>query len=347
MSTPSIQATTNDLLAKQRAPIAARPSPLLTVVRWELRRAFASRLTWILAVALFGVLLLLLGFSLLQDNYAVAATVHGPHGTLVQHSVEGIVTRNSLFGLAILLPITLVEFALFLPFVTADGVSLDVKRRTHELLMTTALPTRAFVWGRYFASMIVALGTAAVYLLALLVLSVALHLKQADYFPALDLPGALAIWAAVVLPPTILLSSLCFALGALFPRHSNLVKAGAVFAWFMVGLILQAYTFDQVRNILAFAQGNPPAWWLAYQTWQPTNTDAGHLFEEQFLRHLHAILNNATLSNAAVQRQVEALKGQMPDLASFTLAHLVLVVVGLAVVAAVALSFRRFRNVVA
>jgi hypothetical protein len=278
---------------------------------------------------------LLLGFSVLQQYIPTSPTTHET------------VTRNSLFGLAMLLPITLVEFALVLPFVSADGVSIDVRRRTHELLMTTALPSRAYVWGRYLASVLIALGMACVSLLALLVISVALHLHAGDYYPALDLPGALVVWAVVVLPPTLLLSSLCFALGVLLPKLSNQIKAGAVVAWFMIGLVLQAYTYEQVRDGAGFAVGNPPAWWNTYETWQPTNTDAGHLFTEQFLQRLDAIVNNGALSSQVVQQRVDALKGQMPDLGSFAAAHLIWIAVGMAAVVGASFAFRRFRDVLA
>jgi hypothetical protein len=339
------QATPSVVLASSHsAPAARRPTPLLTVLRWELRRALASRTTWVLAVLLFGLCLLLLGFSVLQQQYSASATVLSPTGAPVQHALEGFITRNSLFGLAILLPITVLEFALFLPFVTADGVSLDFQR-THEILMATSLPSRAYTWGRYLAGMLIALGMACVYLLALLVLCVAFHLTQPDVYPALDLPGALLIWAVVVLPPAFLLSSLCFACGLLVPRHPNVVKAGAVFAWFAFGLILQAFTYEQVRHDAGFERGIVPAWWTAYETWQPTNTDAGHLFAEQFFHRLDAIVANPALSNQVIQQQVSALKAQMPDVGSFTLAHLVWVAVGLAAVAAASFTFRRFRNV--
>jgi ABC-type transport system involved in multi-copper enzyme maturation permease subunit len=345
MSTPSAHATSSGVAAIHDAPAAARPSPLLIVLRWEVRRALASRATWVMAALLVVVYLLLLGFSDLQQYYTASATVLSSAGAPLQRTIEGVVTRNSPFGLAILLPITVLEFALFLPFITADGVSLDYQRRTHEILMATSLPSRAYIWGRYLAGMLIALGMACVYLLALLTLSVAFHLTQPNVYPALDLPSALLTWAVIVLPPAFLLSSLCFAFGLLLPRHSNLVKAGAVFAWFAVGLVLQAFTYGLVRNVAGFDRGIVPAWWTTYETWQPAVTDSGHLFEEQFVHRLDAIVSNPSLSNQAVQQQIDALKAQLPDFGSFTLAHLVWVAFGLAAVAAASLTFRRFRNV--
>jgi hypothetical protein len=334
------------------------PRPLVDVLCWELRRALASRATWVQAILLFGVCVALLGFSLQSAYYSASATFSAaqtPTGLPVQHMVQGQLSRNTLWGLIVIFPVTLIEFGVFLPFVTADGVSLDLNRRTHELLMTTAVPNWAYVWGRYLARMLIALGMAGVYLLAILAMAVELHLTQpvasseiGPYVnPALDVPGAIAIWAVIVLPPIVWLGSLSFALGILLPRRSNLTKASLVFAWFAGGLLLPAYLFAQLRDLSAFSQGNPPAWWTAYQNWSPINTDAGHLFEEQFLRRLNAIVENISLSDQAVQQQTHALTQQMPDLASFVWPHLVGIAVCLVLVWGASRSFRRFRNVIA
>jgi hypothetical protein len=316
-------------------PLPKSPNPLLTVTRWELRRALGGRSTWITMGLLVLVLVLLLAFSALYQFFDFSPTM------------RLIVTRNSLFGLAMLLPVTLIVFGLFLPFVTVDGASIDLPRRTHELLMTTPLQSRAYIWGRYLASLALAFGVALIYLIALLVVSVALHLFVENDYPALDLPGALVIWAAIVLPPTLLLSSLCFAAGVVLPKRSNQIKAGAVVAWFMVGLVLAAYASSRVRDNAAFDLGSLPAWWTAYETWQPTNTDAGHLFMEQFLQRFNAAPNASGLSDEAIRQRVAALQMQMPDLGSFVGAHLVWIVVGVAVVAGASFTFRRFRGVLA
>jgi ABC-type transport system involved in multi-copper enzyme maturation permease subunit len=346
MTTQPAQAPVARIASISTATVHKSPNPLLSVLRWELRRALASRATLIISVLLFGVLVLLLVFSLQAQFYSISGLAYPSQGAPVQRTLSGIVTRNSLFGLAMIFPITLLEFGLFLPFVSADGVSLDLKRRTHEILMTSALPSRAYIWGRYLAALLVAFGMSCLLLLALLVVGVGLHLHAGDYYPALDLPGSLVIWAVVVLPPTLLFSSLCFAFGLLLPRQSNLVKAGAVFAWFAFGLVLQAFTFAQVRNVPGFDTGNPPAWWTAYETWQPTNTDSGHLFIERFLQRLDAVVTNGALSAQQAQQQATALYGQMPDLGSFAVAHVVWIGVGVAAVAVASLTFRRFRNVI-
>jgi ABC-type transport system involved in multi-copper enzyme maturation permease subunit len=330
-------------------PIATRPNPLLSVLHWEVQRILASRTIWILAAFLFGVCLLLVGFSGPAEYHAstTASPAQTPGGIPVQHAANGSLAWTSLWGLAIFLPNILLEFGSLVPFVTADGVSLDVKRRTHEILMTTALPSWAFVWGRYLAGMLVAFCMACVLLLAVLVLGPTLHLVRPDLYPAFNPPGAVAIWAAVVLSTTLLLGSLSFALGVVLPRHTSLFKASIVLAWVAGSLVLPAYLYHQVRYGTDFARGNPPAWWIAYSSFDPTGSSAGNLFLRQFFHDLYGILDNGRLSNLAVQYQVRLLEGQMPNLASFVAAHVVLVVAGAAIVGVASLSFRRFRNVLA
>jgi hypothetical protein len=47
-----------------------------------------------------------------------------------------------------------VLLGLYLPFIAADGVARDVQRRTHELLMASAVPSRAYIWGRFLSSLL-------------------------------------------------------------------------------------------------------------------------------------------------------------------------------------------------
>jgi hypothetical protein len=126
-----------------------RTSPLLPVLIWELRRFRASRLFWFQALGCFCFLLFVAG--------------------------------TSARGLLHTLPLVLVVLVLLLPFVTADGVTRDLSRRTHELLMTTALPTWAYVWGRYLAGLLISLGLALLLLASILGMGGLLHLTVADY----------------------------------------------------------------------------------------------------------------------------------------------------------------------
>lgn len=327
------------------AQVLKHPHPLLAVLGWELRRALGSRATWIVAVLVFGVSLLLLRISRQSEDFGLAE--HTSAGQLI-HSVTSAIPWTTPFGLAILLPFSALVFGLFVPFVTVDGVSLDLKRRTHELLMTTALPGWAYVWGRYLAGVLLSVGLACVFLLAIIVMALALHIAQPNTYPLLDLPSALAIWAVIVLPPTVLLSSLSFALGTLLTRRSNLIKVAILFAWFVCGNLLPGYLQQQANQTRGFAQGHTPAWYSAYLAWDPTYIAAGEgIVGGQFFGLIDPIVRNASLSDHAVLQRVRLVEQQMPDLSTLIGPHLAWVAVGLAAVALTAMSFRRFRNVVA
>jgi ABC-type transport system involved in multi-copper enzyme maturation permease subunit len=42
---------------------------------------------------------------------------------------------------------------MLVPIIVADAVVRDYKQRLHELIMTTAVPTWAYVWGRFLAGL--------------------------------------------------------------------------------------------------------------------------------------------------------------------------------------------------
>ena len=180
----------------------------------------------------------------------------GNHGL----ELNGFVAGTSAWGLLEILPTgLLVLLVLLLPFVTADGVTRDLQRRTHELLMTTALPTWAYVWGRYLMGLLMSLGLALLMLAAILGMGLLLHLTIADY-PAPEIGTVLLLWVGMVVPATVLVSSLGFALGTLLPRQSTLVKIGILVVWFIGAVIIPP---SGVGDTTA-----PPAW---YSTWDPTS----------------------------------------------------------------------------
>jgi ABC-type transport system involved in multi-copper enzyme maturation permease subunit len=207
--------TTTALSSVQRQTRAiARPRPLLSVMTWELRRFRASRLFWFQALGFWGFLLLIIW------------ALHASHqtGTVAgSEQLSAYVAGTSAGGLLRTLPTYLIILALLLPFITADGVTRDVNRRTHELLMTTALSTWAYVLGRYLAGLIIGLGMALLLLASILGMGGLLHLTDSTY--PLPQPGAvLLLWVGMVLPATILVSSVGFALSTVLPRLSTLVK---------------------------------------------------------------------------------------------------------------------------
>jgi ABC-type transport system involved in multi-copper enzyme maturation permease subunit len=87
---------------------------------------------------------------------------------LSTRSADGFIPGTSTWGLLLTLPTTVLLLVLLLPFVAADGVTRDLTRRTHELLMTTAVPSWAYVWGRYLTGLLMSLGLAVLLLAAIL-----------------------------------------------------------------------------------------------------------------------------------------------------------------------------------
>ena len=217
----------------QQTRTIGRSSPLLRVMTWEFRRFFASRLFWFQALGLFGFLLLMTWAMHAPENIDAGVSVGGGGGEPLSGSVAG----TSAGGLLHTLPIVLVVLALLLPFVTADGVTRELNRRTHELLMTTALPTWAYVWGRYLAGLVISLGLALLLLASILGMGGFLHLTVADY-PLPQIGTVLLLWVGMVVSATILVSSFGFALSTLLPRLSTLVKVVIMVAWIVGGLVI-------------------------------------------------------------------------------------------------------------
>src|SRR6266404_8688170 len=93
---------------------------------------------------------------------------------------------------------------MLLPFVNADGVTRDLHRHTHELLLATALPTWAYVWGRYLTCLLLSLGLALLLLAAILVMGLFLHLTITDY-PLPQIGNVMVIWIGMVAGASVLL----------------------------------------------------------------------------------------------------------------------------------------------
>src|SRR5207244_2288730 len=141
-----------------------RPLPLTRVMAWELRRFRASRLFWLQALGFFCFSLFLTWALHAPENFSGGVVSNGGGG----ESLSGFVAGTSAWGLLHTLPTSLVVLVLLLPFVTVDGVTRDLQRRTHELLLATALPTWAYVWGRYLMGLVMSLALALLFLVAIL-----------------------------------------------------------------------------------------------------------------------------------------------------------------------------------
>ena len=305
----------------QQTQTIKRPHPLARVIAWELRRFRASRLFWFQALGLFGFLLLMTWALHAPDN--IGAGVVGSGEVL-----SGFVAGTSAGGLLRTLPTILVVLALLLPFVTADGVTRDLNRRTHELLMTTALPSWAYVWGRYLAGLVMSLGLALLLLASILGMGWLLHLTVTDY-PAPEIGTVLLLWVGMVVSATILVSSFGFALSTLFPRLSTLVKVVILVAWIVGALVLP----------LGLGKTTPPPAW--YVNWDPTSgiTALG------LLPSYSLALGPTITSEAQLQQLILTVENKMPDLAGWFAPHLLLAGFSLVLVLIAALAFKRSRDV--
>ena len=295
-----------------------RNSPLLHVLLWELRRFRASRLFWFQALGFFCFMLFLIWALHASEGFATVS-----HNVQISVSVAGTSAR----GLLHTLPTVLLVLVLLLPFVTADGVTRDFSRRTHELLMTTALPTWAYVWGRYLAGLMISLGLALLMLASILGMGGLLHLTVADY-PLPQTGAVLLLWVGMVFPATILVSSFGFALSTLLPRLPQLFKVVILVGWIVGALVIP-------RGL-----GNNPTLPVWYVNWDPTSgiTTLGLL--PSYSIHLSPSIT----SEAQLQQLVLSMENKMPDLGGWFVPHLLLAVSSLLLVLIAAFAFKRTRD---
>ena len=323
MSTTS--STTALQSARQDTRSLPRPRPLVSVLGWELRRYRASRLFWLQALAFFGLILLVMRLEHNDIGYQTTA-----------FTFTGSVAITSLWGLLEQLPSgLLLLLCLILPFVNADGVSRDLSRRTHELLMTTPLPNGAYVWGRYLVGLLMSLGLALLLLGTILGLGLLFHLTDPTY-PLPELGPVLLLWVGMVVTATVLVSSLSFALGTVFLRQSTLVKVVIMLAWFVGAFVLPN---------AAFQSGNTttPSW---YVNWDPTSGATKFGLLSQYQNAWQSQLATAT-SLAQAQRIFIAVENQVPANMSWLAPHLILAACSLLLVLLAGLTFQRFRNALA
>src|SRR5215471_4137597 len=311
--------------AQQARPIDRGLVPLWSVLAWEIRRLSASRLFWSQAIGLLGFLLLLTWVLRVAGHEAVIQAGRG-HQTW---EISAFVAGTSPNGLLIILPTILLVLVLLLPFVSADGVTRDVTRRTHELVVTTSVPTWAYVWGRYLAALGTSLGLALLLLLALIAMGEILHRSIADY-PAPVIGGTLLLWVGMVVPATVLVGGGGFALSTLAPRFSMLVKVAILVGWIVGALVIPISTGWTARNA--------PSW---YVDWDPTSgVTAVRLLAAYALK-----LGPSITSDAALQQYLISVENKIPTTTGWLGPHLLLILPALALVLIASLGYRRCRDV--
>jgi ABC-type transport system involved in multi-copper enzyme maturation permease subunit len=302
-----------------------RPRPLTRVMAWELRRFCASRLFWLQALGFFGL------STFVIWTQQIPLTLNHAHANV---PFFGFVAGTSAWGLFMTLPIgPLMLLGMLLPFVNADGVSRDLSRRTHELLMATALPTWAYVWGRYLIGLLLSLGLALLLLAALLGMGLFLHLTITDY-PLPEIGTLLVIWVGMIASATVLLSSLSFALGTLLPRLTTLVKIAILLAWFLGSQVL-SIVFGNASHAAHFSL---PAWYIH---WDPTSTG---IALGLFNKYMTAFSIGKATSAAQTQHILLTVENTLIDIWGWFVPHLLLAGLSLVLVLLAARAFKRSRS---
>src|SRR5215469_18440304 len=313
---------------QQARPMDRGLVPLWSVLAWEIRRLSASRLFWSQAIGLLGFLLLLTWLLKAPQTINAGQVVGGQE---TGGAFSAFVAGASPDGLLRILPTILLVLVLLLPFVSADGVTRDVTRRTHELLVTTSVPTWAYVWGRYLAALATSLGLALVLLLALIAMGEILHLAIAGY-PAPVMGGTLLLWVGMVVPATVLVGGVGFALSTLAPRFSVLVKVVILVGWIVGAEVIPISMGLQSGAI------NPPSW---YVDWDPTSgvTAMG------LLAAYRVKPGPSITSDASFQQLLLSVENKIPTTTGWLGPHLLLILPALALVLIASLGYRRCRDV--
>jgi hypothetical protein len=284
-----------------------RPVPgwkkTLEVTAWELRHFGASRSGWALGAAAFGFFVVLLGVRN-QWGYVLGTTAMGQMAELVYD--------------------LMLVFGVVLPFLVTDRVAHDYQERMHELLMATAVPTRIYVLGRYLAALFVSLGLAITLLAAQLLVNLALPAMDARYPPANPIT-TFSLWARLTLPAGLLVGSLSFCLGTLFPRLTAIPKLAISIAWI----------------ILALDNDPTDLTWRAY--WNPSGAGMITLVYQHFQDLAESGLKTA-LGPAQQAELILRLQQSLPDLRPWLGPFLALAGIGLLLGLLAIASFQRFRS---
>ncbi len=225
---------------------------------------------------------------------------------------------------------------MLLPFVNADGVTRDQHRHTHELFMATALPTWAYVWGRYLAGLVLSLGLAGLVLTSILGMGWLLHLTITDY-PLPEIGNLMVIWIGMIASATVLVSSLSFALGTLLPRLANLVKIVILLGWF-VGVEIISIELGFSSHDAHFSL---PAWYI---NWDPTSEGIALGLFNTYFTDFSTLASTAT-STAQTQQGLLTVENTLIDIGGWFAPHLLLAGLSLLLVLVAAIAFKRSRPI--
>jgi ABC-type transport system involved in multi-copper enzyme maturation permease subunit len=290
---------------------------LLTVVRWELRRLVADRATWL--VVAFAVALCL-GVAWIKHSWG-RPVVDGVAGEMI------LIIGTTRVGL----PYLMIEglFVLFgplIPFVATDGVAHDYRQRTDDLVLVTPVSTNAFVWGRYLAVLLVCLLMDLVLLGSVFVVGPLLHALDSR-FPLPDEWLGVGVWMIAIVPGTIVIASVSFALGTAWPHLAGSLKLLPVVLW--IGLVFLSDVVDHGGT-----------WFTAFN---PTSHGIVRVEVDQFLAAYQMAVTGVTDPTSRAETAL-LLQQTAPNLGLWVAPHLVLVGASFLLVAWTATRFGRIRG---
>jgi hypothetical protein len=202
--------------------------------------------------------------------------------------------------------------------------------------MATVTPSWAYVWGRYLVGLLMSLGLATLLLAAILGVGAALHLTVAGY-PTPELGAALALWSGMVLPATVVVSSLGFAVATLFPRLSTVVKVVLLVSWVVGAVVLPSVIFHDAAD-------GPYPLPTAYSAWDPTSAVTARVLLNQQYKLDFGPQTALPATPEQFQQLLNSLANRMPDLSAWFAPHLLEAALSILLVGVVAFAFQRFRN---
>ena len=231
------------------------------------------------------------------------------------------VEASTAFGqLYLINSVLLIFFGMLVPFLSADAVARDQKRRVHELLMTSKVTSGAYVWGRFLAAMVAVIAAALVMGLAAELTLLCLH-TFGPGFPSPD-PGAFALgWFLLVLPAGAVLGAVGFAAGTLWPRLATVVKVAVLLGWIGLGFVV-----DIGHNL----------GWTWFEYWNPSSTG--------MVLQLWPAIVARYVAEGGSPAAAMAVQQQLPSLSAWVVPHLGISLLALGAVALAAARFGRFRG---
>jgi hypothetical protein len=139
----------------------------------------------------------------------------------------------------------------------------------------------------------------------------------------------------MVMPATVLVGSVSFALVTLLPRLSTAVKIVILVAWVVGTMVLP---------IVIYLPSGPNGLPTGYSAWDPTSELTALTMLQRYQPNVDP-QSAAAMSATQFQSLINTIANQAPDVSTWLAPHLIEAGLSLLLVAVAAFGFRRFRNV--